>query len=145
MGSADLGFETSMKEQNQAIDERYPGLFQPDLLLPSQFHERFRRPRHLDGERRLMLAVLEDAVEMYRKHCGPRAGRNRQLFLDAEEWIDNDDRSWVFSFLNLCDVLELDAEYLRRGLHALKARAAGALSRPEPLAEDEEPELRRAI
>ena len=133
-----------MKEQNQAIDERYPGLFQPDLLLPSQFNDRFRRRRQLDGERRLMLAVLEDAVEMYRKHCGPRPGRNRQLFLDAEEWIENDDRTWVFSFLNLCDVLELDAEYLRRGLRALKARAAGGPTRIQTVVEDEEPELRRA-
>src|SRR6185369_11550151 len=133
-----------MKEQNQAIDERYPGLFQPDLLLPSQFNDRFRRRRQLDGERRLMLAVLEDAVEMYRKHCGPRPGRNRQLFLDAEEWIENDDRTWVFSFLNLCDVLELDPEYLRRGLHALKARAAGAQRTVESVAVDDEPELRRA-
>jgi len=133
-----------MKEQNQAIDERYPGLFQPDLLLPSQFHERFRRQRQLVGERRLMLAVLEDAVEMYRKHCGPRPGRNRQLFLDAESWIDSDERTWMFSFLNLCDVLELDPEYLRRGLHALKARAVGVPPRDEAVAEDEEPELRRA-
>ena len=133
-----------MKDQNQAIDERYPGLFQPDLLLPSQFHERFRRQRQLVGERRLMLAVLEDAVEMYRKHCGPRPGRNRQLFLDAESWIDSDERTWMFSFLNLCDVLELDPEYLRRGLHALKARAVGVPPRDEAVAEDEEPELRRA-
>jgi hypothetical protein len=89
-----------------------------------------------------MLAVLEDAVEMYRKHCGSQ-GRNRQLFLDAEGWIDDDDRTWVFSFLNLCDVLDLDGEYLRRGLHALKARAAHAPRRVElPL--DEEPEYRRA-
>ena len=133
-----------MKEQNQAIDERYPGLFQPDLLLPSQFHDRFRRRRQLDGERRLMLAVLEDAVEMYRKHCGPRSGRNRQLFLDAEEWIENDDRMWMFSFRNLCDVLELDADYLRRGLHALKAHAAGTPRPLESVAVHAEPELRRA-
>ena len=132
-----------MKEQNQAIDERYPGLFQPDTLLPSQYHERFRRRSQLDGERRLMLAVLEDAVDMYRKHCGSQ-GRNRQLFLDAEEWIDDDDRAWVFSFLNLCDILELDGEYLRRGLRALKARAVGTPPRLEPLTLDEEPELRRA-
>ena len=132
-----------MKEQNQAIDERYPGLFQPDTLLPSQYHERFRRRSQLDGERRLMLAVLEDAVDMYRKHCGAQ-GRNRQLFLDAEDWIDDDDRTWVFSFLNLCDVLDLDGEYLRRGLYALKRRTAEAPSPVETLTIDDEPELRRA-
>ena len=132
-----------MKEQNQAMDERYPGLFMPDTLLPSQYFDRFRRRSQLDGERRLMLAVLEDAVDMYRKHCAAD-GRNRQLFLDAEAWIDDDDRTWVFSFLNLCDVLDLNGEYLRRGLHALKARAGGTPPRLETPTVDEEPELRRA-
>ena len=99
----------------------------------------------MDGERRLMLAVLEDAVDMYRKHCGTQ-GRNRALFLDAEAWIDDDDRTWMFSFLNLCDVLDLDGEYLRRGLHALKAHAAETAGRLESFAVDDElPELRRAI
>jgi hypothetical protein len=133
-----------MKEQHQAMDERYPGLFQPDTLLPSQYFDRFRRRSQLDGERRLMLAVLEDAVDMYRKHCGS-LGRNRQLFLDAEEWIDDDDRTWIFSFLNLCDVLDLDGDYLRRGLHALKAQVARGPRCVQTLPVDEEPELRRAI
>jgi hypothetical protein len=132
-----------MKEQHQAMDERYPGLFQPDTLLPSQYFDRFRRRSQLDGERRLMLAVLEDAVDMYRKHCGTQ-GPNRALFLDAEAWIDDDDRTWMFSFLNLCDVLDLDGEYLRRGLHALKARAAGTGRSLETFVDEELPELRRA-
>ena len=132
-----------MKEQHQAMDERYPGLFQPDTLLPSQYFDRFRRRSQLEGERRLMLAVLEDAVDMYRKHCGTQ-GRNRGLFLDAEAWIDDDDRTWMFSFLNLCDVLDLDGEYLRRGLHALKARAAGTGCSLETFVDEELPELRRA-
>jgi len=132
-----------MKEQHQAMDERYPGLFQPDTLLPSQYFDRFRRRSQLDGERRLMLAVLEDAVDMYRKHCGTQ-GPNRALFLDAEAWIDDDDRTWMFSFLNLCDVLDLDGEYLRRGLHALKARAAETGRSLETFVDEELPELRRA-
>jgi hypothetical protein len=132
-----------MKEQNQAMDERYPGLFQPDTLLPSQYFDRFRRRSQLDGERRLMLAVLEDAVDMYRKHVAAPEGRNRELFLDAEAWIDDDDRTWVFAFLNLCDVLDLDGEYLRRGLHALKARAREP-EREAVVGATDEPELRRA-
>ncbi len=132
-----------MKEQHQAMDERYPGLFQPDTLLPSQYFDRFRRRNQMEGERRLMLAVLEDAVDMYRKHCGTQ-GRNRTLFLDAEAWIDDDDRTWMFSFLNLCDVLDLDGEYLRRGLHTLKARAAGTARPEETIAVEELLELRRA-
>jgi hypothetical protein len=133
-----------MKEHNQAMDERYPGLFQPDTMLPSQYFDRFHRRSQLDGERRLMLAVLEDAVDMYRKHVAARDARNRQLFLDAEQWIDDDDRTWVFSFLNLCDVLDLDGEYLRRGLHALKARASTPPRHVVTLTTGDEPALRRA-
>lgn len=134
-----------MKDHNQAMDERYPAMFQPDTLLPSQYFDRFRRRSQLQGERRLMLAVLEDAVDMYRKHVAARDGRNQQLFLDAEEWIDDDDRTWVFSFLNLCDVLDLDGEYLRRGLRALKERARAAARATVTLTDEELlPELRRA-
>ena len=66
-----------MKDQNQAIDERYPGLFQPDLLLPSQFHERFRRQRRLDGERRLMLAGLNHESTRFCVGSDSRKGTGR--------------------------------------------------------------------
>ncbi|HSD29920.1 MAG TPA: hypothetical protein VLL75_21645 [Vicinamibacteria bacterium] len=68
-----------------------------------------------------MGAVLEDAVEVYRKQAGAREGRGRQLFLDAEAWIEDPDRTWLYSFQNICDVLDIDADYLRRGLRRLKA------------------------
>jgi hypothetical protein len=45
------------------------------------------------------------------------------MFRDAEEWIDSDDRAWIFSFQNICDVLSIEAEYLRRGLRAIKKQA----------------------
>ena len=70
-----------------------------------------------------MIAVLEDAVEVYRKQAGAKEPRGQQLFREAEEWIEDPDRSWLFAFENICDVLDIDGNYLRRGLHALKARA----------------------
>jgi hypothetical protein len=112
-----------MKDREYVSDERLAGLFQPDTLLPSQFFDRVRRRTEHDGERRLMIAVLEDAVEVYRKQVGATETRGQQLFRDAEAWIEDDDRSWLFSFQNICDVLGIDADYLRRGLHALKERA----------------------
>jgi len=113
-----------MKEREYSVDERLGGLFQPDTLLPSQFFDRIRRRTEHEGERRLMIAVLEDAVAVYRKQAGARDARNQQLFREAEEWIEDPDRTWLFSFQNICDVLGLDADYLRRGLHAAKAQAA---------------------
>jgi hypothetical protein len=111
-----------MKEREYALEERLAGLFQPDTLLPSQYFERMRRRSEHDGERRLMIAILEDAVDVYRKQVGAKDPRAQQLFREAEEWIDDPDRTWLFSFQNICDVLDLDAEYLRRGLHALRER-----------------------
>ena len=114
-----------MKEREQTLDERYAGLFQPDTLLPSQFFDRVRRRTEHEGERRLMIAVLEDAVDVYRKQAGTREGRGAELFREAEEWIEDRDRTWLFSFENICDVLDIDGDYLRRGLHAWRERVRG--------------------
>jgi hypothetical protein len=134
-----------MKEREFALEERLAGLFQPDTLLPSQFFDRVRRRSEHEGERRLMIAVLEDAVDVYRKQVGARDPRGQQLFTEAEEWIEDADRTWLFSFQNICDVLDIDADYLRRGLHAWKDRMLGA-SRGQvvSLQTGESDELRKA-
>src|SRR5881409_106123 len=111
-----------MKDREHAVDERLAGLFQPDTLLPSQFFDRVRRRSEHDGERRLMIAVLEHAVDVYRKQAGAKDPRGQQLFQEAEVWIEDSDRSWLFSFQNICDVLDIDADYLRRGLRLWKHR-----------------------
>jgi hypothetical protein len=116
-----------MKEREYGLDERVSGgIFQPDTLLPSQYFDRIRGRKQLDGERRLMIAVLEDAVDVYRKQVGAHDPRGQSLFRDAEDWIEDRDKSWLFSFENICDVLDLEADYVRRGLHAWKTRAAQA-------------------
>ena len=63
-----------------------------------------------------MLAVLEDAVDSYRKHAMACDPREQACFLEAKEWFWSDDRSWLFAFENICDVLEMNADYLRSGL-----------------------------
>jgi hypothetical protein len=114
-----------MKDRDVAAgaEERMAGLFVPDTMLPSQYFDRVARRTEYDGERRLMIAVLEDAVDVYRKLAGARDARRQQLFRDAEEWIESDDRTWIFSFQNICDVLGIESQYLRRGLHAIKKQA----------------------
>ena len=104
-------------------EERVAELFVPDTILPSQYFDRVARRTEYDGERRLMIAVLEDAVDVYRKLAGASDARRQQLFKDAEEWIESEDRTWIFSFHNVCEILGIEAEYLRRGLHAIKQQA----------------------
>lgn len=106
-----------------SFEERLAGLFEPHTVLPAQYFDRLRRRTEFDGERRLMLAILEDAVDCYRKHAAARDHRARNLFTEAESWIEAPDSNWLFSFQNICDVLGLESDYIREGLRKIKAAA----------------------
>ena len=102
--------------------DRLATLFEPDVLLPAQFFAAFRRAGGLERERLLMLAVLEDAIDCYQKYAHVRDPRGRQMFDEAREWVGSEDRTWLFSFENICDTLEISAEYVRRGLREWKEK-----------------------
>ena len=109
-------------------EDRYAGFLQPDAMLPTQFFQSMRSKGRFDGERRLMIAVLEDAVNCFMKQLHATDPKARQLFLDAEEWIATEDPGWFFSFDNVCHTLDLDPEYVREGLfkwRAAERRRAG--------------------
>src|SRR2546426_428977 len=105
--------------------DRLAGLFEPDVLLPAQFFAAFRREGGLERERLLMLAVLEDAVDCYQKYAHSRDPRGRQMYDEAREWVTSTDRIWLFAFENICDTLEINAEYMRRGRPRLPAALFG--------------------
>jgi hypothetical protein len=96
--------------------DRFVNLFEPDTLLPAQYFAAFSREGGLVRERRLMLAVLQDAVECYQKYALARDPRGVELFRDASEWIESGERDWPFSYENVCEVLGLNPEYIRKGL-----------------------------
>lgn len=75
-----------------------------------------------------MLAVLEDAVDSYRKYALARDPREQASFLEAREWFWSSDRSWLFAFENICDVLEMNADYLRSGLDRWRRQLTAAAS-----------------
>ena len=103
---------------DHSVGEANPYLFQPDTMLPSQYYAAaLRRKGALKPERRLIIAVLQDAIECYQKNLFAREGKARQLFADAEEWIDSGDRTHYFSYENLCEILDMNPEFVRRGLH----------------------------
>ena len=43
------------------------GIFEPSILVPAQFFAGLRHKAPAEGERRLMLAILEDAIECFQK------------------------------------------------------------------------------
>jgi len=121
--------EGGKMQEKETLDERLPGLFEPDTLLPIQYFEAMRKKHLLEGEKRLILSVLEDAVECFMKCIDSPTSKGQRLFRDADEWINLEDKHWVFSFDNVCDMLDINPEYMRRGLRQWKERRITAMQR----------------
>ena len=106
-----------------SMEERVTSLFQPDTLLPEQYLDTFRRKLHLEPEKKLMLAILEDAIACFQKYVSARDGKGKALFGEAETWIEEKGGESVFAFDSVCEVLGFDPEYLRGGIKNWKAKA----------------------
>lgn len=100
------------------IQEYLGSQFEPDTLLPVQYNEIMRRRSVLEGERKLMYAVLEDAVECYLKHMNAKSRRRRLLFYEVQNWMNAKNRFGLFSYQTLCEMLGIDAKALRAALES---------------------------
>jgi hypothetical protein len=68
------------------------------------------------GTRRLMRAVLADALHVFLTHM-PRGHTHADLrFREVEQWFRSRDTQWPFSFERVCEALDLDPGRLRRRL-----------------------------
>jgi hypothetical protein len=113
-------------------EEKLTSLFQPDTLLAHQYFVTLRTKR-LEPEKRLMLAVLEDAVVCFQKYAFPRNRRDRILFKETEDWVRDKNGDYLFSFENICEVLKLKPEYLRAGLLRWKQKTVAQRQKSWPI------------
>ena len=95
-----------------------------DSSVRDQYFATFRRSEYLEPEKALLLAILEDAVHCYRKYRGARDHAGRQRFAETEQWIMEEGGDWLFSFDNVCELLGLDPQFIRRGVRELSASPA---------------------
>lgn len=106
-----------MKNQVHAMaEEKLALLFQPDTLLPAQYFTRLHRTSSLEPEKALMLAVLEDAISCFKDNLSAEDSHKKLLFDDAEKWILGTGTDWIFSFENICEIFEMNPQYVRRAL-----------------------------
>jgi len=98
------------------------GLFEPDVLIAEQSAAARRRRAALSGEKRLMLAVLQDAFETYQKYLLADDRIGRALFCEAAAWIANPRNDGVFSFEHISEALDIEPGYFRRSLAAWHTR-----------------------
>jgi hypothetical protein len=65
------------------------------------------------SRRDLAAGILKQAeLDLGRFH-GATSGLEREFYLDAYRWVISDDCSWPFSFLNVCQLLDLIPETVR--------------------------------
>ena len=75
-----------------------------------------------EGERRLLVAVLEDAIRTYQKFAFSGTRRGRRLFAEVHTWLTNPDTDAALSFSYVCEVLGIDPDYLRGSLERWRAQ-----------------------
>jgi hypothetical protein len=80
-------------------------------------HVRERSIAPLEGEKRLMLAVLERAVDDFRTYANVPTGRGRWLFMEVAAWFDSSETG-PFDFEGICQATELDPDFIRKGLRS---------------------------
>jgi hypothetical protein len=97
-------------------DDFLARILEPDVFMPSQFYGTSGLSRQLEGEKRLMIAILKDAVECLDKYRSSRNSTGRSQYQNALEWVQDKGTEWFFSFTNICDLLGFDPEYLRQML-----------------------------
>jgi hypothetical protein len=99
---------------------------EPEAVLPSQYFAQAAIDSSLQPEKRLMLAVLEDAVGTFQKYARARERTGQRLFTEVEDWFTSDDQEWPYSFVNISQALGLDAAYVRGGLARWRRRQMSA-------------------
>jgi hypothetical protein len=121
----------SPKTQRTEVDGVFP-------LMPQQYYDLISRRRIIDGERRLMFAVFEDAIRSYVMCMSSKSQARRREFEEVKTWMDLRGHHSVFSFDSLCDLFEIDPDLLRNQLTTLQSsdlprRRIGSIGRRVPM------------
>jgi hypothetical protein len=82
----------------------------------------------MEPQLRLMVAVLQTVLDdlgtrVYEQAVDPPVRTTPGPYEQARAYVASRDRSWPFSFENLCEAIGLDAEGLRQQLDVAAPRA----------------------
>lgn len=95
------------------------------FIVPSQFFIPAQRSHMFwQGEQRLLFAVLQDAVECWFRYRDAATPREHRLFGETAAWFESADTSWLYAFERICEILDLDSNYIRRGLRCWRSIAS---------------------
>ncbi len=94
------------------------------LLLPGQYADLVRRNHVIEGELKLLLAVLEDAIRCYLRNVNTKDGERRRDFVEVRNWFEAGGRVGarrgdIFSFETICEALGIEPRVLLERLQIL--------------------------
>ncbi len=82
--------------------------------------EQLNRRHYDEGAKKLMLAVLQEALNNFVQFLDAKSSEGRRQFQDVESWFWSEESDWLFSFKTISDHLGLNPSYFREGLLQLK-------------------------
>jgi len=109
--------------------ETFGDLLGSEIVLPVQFWSAPFGDGRGEPERRLMLAVLENAMLTLHHSSVRRTAQARRMATEIRSWMASNSRQHPFAFAAICDVLGIDVSYLR-GMIARWTNGTGAAPRP---------------
>jgi hypothetical protein len=101
-------------------DDGVYSLFHVDPVIAEQYRATFRPNTHLEPEKELMMAVLQDAVACLHKHRQSADAKGKRLFSATRNWILSENEDWLFSFNNVCETLGFAPGFVRRAIMQLE-------------------------
>ena len=119
---------------SEVTDAEIDGALSVDMgIVPAQFYPARRDAGEMESIKKLMTAILVDAVQCYQ--TGRRQNVKRVKALEACTWIFGSYADLPFSFTNVCAELGISPDRVRQQLHesdkqALVAGTLKMLRRP---------------
>ena len=80
-------------------------------------------PSPEQGERHLLMALLQDAAQTYKDHTLSQTRRGQRLFREAEAWFSASEPEAPVSFAYVCDALDINPARFRAKLASWRAQA----------------------
>ena len=65
------------------------------------------------SQKDLAAGILKQAAQDLRRFHGAISKIEKELYFDAYSWLTSDDCAWPFSFLNVCQLLQLAPDAVR--------------------------------
>ena len=97
-----------------------------NLSVDGDFVDGVWKSRVRSGEQRLMLAILNNALDSFFKYRRATDEKGKAIFQEVAAWIGQENNDWIFSFENVCESVGINASYLRAELHRLRGEFAEA-------------------